>query len=177
MSEQDQSAPESRAHSHYFRDVSSLKHIDVYRVLELFGVTDPCLQHALKKILCAGQRGIKELAKDVGEARDTLARRLEMWAEDFPVAPQSPPLPKPPTSLYRHFEPHQLRVVDELEDLIQRMSKLDGFLSQVPVKVAGVERTMLVEQWEAMRKLREVLQRRVQFWQAQIQGRIKAGEL
>ena len=177
MSDQDQSAPETRAHSHYFRDVSGLQHIDVYRVLELFGVTDPCLQHAAKKILCAGQRGLKELTKDVGEARDTLERRLEMWGEDFPVAPQSPPLPKPPTSLYHHFEPHQLRMVDELEDLIQRMSKLDGHLSQVHVKVADVERTMLLEQWEAMRKLREVLQRHVQFWQTQIQTRIKAGTL
>ena len=36
--------------NHYFKDVSNLKHIDVYRVLILFGVTDPCLQHAIKKI-------------------------------------------------------------------------------------------------------------------------------
>ena len=28
-------------HDHYFKNVSNLKHIDVYRVLILFGVTDP----------------------------------------------------------------------------------------------------------------------------------------
>ena len=43
-----------QSHDHYFKDVSNLKHIDVYRVLLLFGVTDPCLQHATKKLLCAG---------------------------------------------------------------------------------------------------------------------------
>ena len=40
--------PQHQNHDHYFKDVSNLKHIDVYRVLILFGVTDPCLQHAIK---------------------------------------------------------------------------------------------------------------------------------
>jgi hypothetical protein len=30
-----------------------LTHIDVYRVLKLYNVTDPCLQHAVKKLLVA----------------------------------------------------------------------------------------------------------------------------
>ena len=47
-------------HSHYRRDVRHLDTIDIYRVLQLFGVTDPCLQHAAKKLLCAGQRGAIE---------------------------------------------------------------------------------------------------------------------
>src|SRR5690606_25536791 len=38
-----------QTYGHYFRDVSHLQAIDVYRVLRLFGVTDPCLQHATKK--------------------------------------------------------------------------------------------------------------------------------
>ena len=71
-----------QSHDHYFKDVSNLKHIDVYRVLLLFGVTDPCLQHAIKKLLCAGNRGVKDELKDVQEAIASLLRYLEMQTED-----------------------------------------------------------------------------------------------
>jgi hypothetical protein len=79
MSEQSEPAK----HSHYFRDVSSLKTVDVYRILELFGVADPCLQHAIKKLLVAGGRGAgKDITQDVTEAMDTLKRWQQMRAED-----------------------------------------------------------------------------------------------
>ena len=68
--------------SHYFKDVQTLKHIDVYRVLVLFGVTNPCVQHAIKKLLCAGQRGVKDERKDIEEAVSSLVRCLEMQTED-----------------------------------------------------------------------------------------------
>ena len=68
-------------HSHYHKDVSELKTIDVYRVLRLFNVTDPCLQHAAKKVLCAGNRGHKDLYRDVQDVIDTLERWKEMYAE------------------------------------------------------------------------------------------------
>jgi hypothetical protein len=69
-------------HSHYFKDVRHLDGIDVYRVLELFNVTDPCLQHAIKKLLCAGGRGAKDMEQDVQEAMDTLERWQDMCRED-----------------------------------------------------------------------------------------------
>ena len=69
-------------HDHYFKDVSNLNFIDVYRVLLLFGVTDPCLQHATKKLLCAGNRGVKDELKDVQEAISSLTRYLEIKTED-----------------------------------------------------------------------------------------------
>ena len=69
-------------HNHYFKDVSNLKFIDVYRVLDLFGVSNPCLQHAIKKLLCAGQRGVKDERRDVEEAVSSLVRCLEMQTED-----------------------------------------------------------------------------------------------
>lgn len=69
-------------HSHYKKNVSHLSFIDVYRVIELFEVTHPALQHALKKVLCAGGRGQKDWAKDVQEAIDSLNRALEMQGED-----------------------------------------------------------------------------------------------
>ena len=69
-------------HNHYFKDVSNLKFIDVYRVLDLFNVVNPCVQHAIKKLLCAGQRGIKDQKQDVQEAIASLVRYLEMKTED-----------------------------------------------------------------------------------------------
>lgn len=73
-------------HNHYFKSVRGLESIDVYRVLALFGVTDPCLQHAVKKLLCAGYRGSKGFDQDVQEAIDTLARWRVMRKEDEPFA-------------------------------------------------------------------------------------------
>ena len=69
-------------HEHYFKDVTHLKTIDVYRVLDLFNVTNPCVQHAVKKLLCSGQRGVKDTRQDVQEAITSLVRCLEMQTED-----------------------------------------------------------------------------------------------
>ena len=69
-------------HNHYFKDVSNLKFIDVYRVLDLFNVVNPCIQHAIKKLLCAGTRGVKDERKDIEEAVSSLVRCLEMQTED-----------------------------------------------------------------------------------------------
>ena len=70
------------SHEHYFKDVTHLKTIDVYRVLDLFGVSNPCVQHAVKKLLCSGQRGVKDERRDVEEAVSSLVRYLEMQTED-----------------------------------------------------------------------------------------------
>ena len=73
---------ELKQYPHYFKDVSKLETVDVYRVLTLFKVNDPCIQHAIKKLLCAGDRGDKSMIKDITEARDSLNRHLEMLQED-----------------------------------------------------------------------------------------------
>ena len=75
------SADQSK-YGHYFKDVSHLKKIDVYRVIDLWQITDPALQHALKKVLAAGKRGAKNQAQDVDEAIDSLVRWKEMQAEN-----------------------------------------------------------------------------------------------
>lgn len=78
----------SNKHPHYHmdvnhKDVSNLQTVDVYRVLALFNVTDPCIQHAVKKLLVAGGRGAgKDIGKDVQEAIDSLERFKEMRVED-----------------------------------------------------------------------------------------------
>lgn len=59
-----------------------MEYIDVYRVLTLFNVIDPCIAHAVKKLLVAGGRGAgKDIERDVKEAIDTLQRWQEMQAE------------------------------------------------------------------------------------------------
>lgn len=68
-------------HNHYFRDVSHLDKIDIYRFCDLFGVIGP-LEHALKKIACAGKRGAKDKIKDLNEAIDSIKRQIEMIEED-----------------------------------------------------------------------------------------------
>ena len=69
-------------YKHYQKNVEHLKWVDVYRVLDLFGVSNPCLQHAVKKLLCSGQRGVKDERKDIEEAVSSLVRCLEMKTED-----------------------------------------------------------------------------------------------
>lgn len=69
-------------HAHYFKSVRGLEVVDVYRVLQLFEVTDPCLQHAIKKLLVPGARGAgKDTSRDVQEAIDTLTRWQAMQTE------------------------------------------------------------------------------------------------
>jgi hypothetical protein len=69
-------------HSHYFKPCP-YDSVDVYRVLQLFAVIDPCLQHAVKKLLVAGGRGGgKPIDKDVQEAIDTLVRWQAMRTEE-----------------------------------------------------------------------------------------------
>lgn len=73
---------EKKLHPHYFKDVSYLDYIDVYRVLDLFEVTNPAVAHAVKKLLVAGNRGTKDQDKDIQEAIDSLLRYQEMIREN-----------------------------------------------------------------------------------------------
>ena len=67
-----------RKHRHYFKDVSNIAEIDVYAVLKLFDVTDPCLQHIVKKALCAGKRDHKDMIEDLQNIVDTAIRAVEL---------------------------------------------------------------------------------------------------
>jgi hypothetical protein len=76
----------SNKHSHYFKDVSQLDTIDVYRVIDLYKIDDPCIQHAVKKLLVAGGRGAgKDANKDIQEAIDSLERWKVMRQEENPI--------------------------------------------------------------------------------------------
>jgi hypothetical protein len=63
----------------YQRKLRSGEVVDVYDVLDAFEISNPSIQHALKKMLCAGIRGYKDYQKDIQEAIDSLER-----AKSFP---------------------------------------------------------------------------------------------
>ena len=67
---------------HYHKNVAHLKYVDVYRVIELFDVKDHAIGHAIKKLLCSGERGAKDKTQDVQEAISSLLRYLEMQTEN-----------------------------------------------------------------------------------------------
>lgn len=71
-----------KKYSHYFKHCP-YEYVDVYRVLELFDVSNPELAHAIKKLLVAGGRGHKNITKDVQEAIDSLERWKEMRQEEI----------------------------------------------------------------------------------------------
>jgi hypothetical protein len=56
--------------------------IDIYRVLQIYEVTDPCIQHAVKKLLCTGIRGYKGKNEDIQDVIDSLKRWQEMRKEE-----------------------------------------------------------------------------------------------
>lgn len=66
----------------YKKDVHNLRLIDVYRILSLYSVSSHAVGHAIKKLLCAGQRGAKTYEQDIREAIASLNRELQMLAED-----------------------------------------------------------------------------------------------
>ena len=70
------------SHEHYFIDVSGYDRVDVYRLIELLGITCPVAQHVFKKAAATGKRGHKSLARDWQDIADSAARRLQMISED-----------------------------------------------------------------------------------------------
>ena len=52
--------------------------IDVYDVLKAFEVTNPALQHLIKKALCAGLRGHKDIEQDMQDIIDSAIRAKEL---------------------------------------------------------------------------------------------------
>lgn len=52
--------------------------VDVYAVLEAFGVTCPATAHAVKKLLCGGRRGKGDRLADLTGALAAVARAVEL---------------------------------------------------------------------------------------------------
>ena len=66
--------------SHYRNEYKGIK-FDVYRVIQIFGVTDPVAQHIVKKLLRGTKKGHTEefVWQEVKQAVD---RKFEMMEED-----------------------------------------------------------------------------------------------
>ena len=70
--------------------------VDVYDVLRAFAVTDPAVQHAVKKLLCSGIRGHKDRKQDLEEAVQSIERAIdvlraeEVFGEPLAVESESP---------------------------------------------------------------------------------------
>jgi len=78
-----------KEYNHYYKKVpEGVEYIDIYRVLEMFDVNNPSIQHAIKKLLVAGGRGHKDIHKDIKEAVDSLNRWLEMREEENVKSPE-----------------------------------------------------------------------------------------
>jgi hypothetical protein len=68
---------------HYFPELpQGVSHMDVYRVLDAFKVKRSSVQHAVKKLLCSGKRGVKDERADLLEAKASIERALEMMTEE-----------------------------------------------------------------------------------------------
>lgn len=71
---------DSNSSSPYIKQLpKDLQQIDVYDVLTLFDMVNPALQHAIKKLLCPGQRtSAKDKVQDLREAILSIERAIEM---------------------------------------------------------------------------------------------------
>jgi hypothetical protein len=65
----------------YMREVKPGVWIDVYDLLQAFDVSDPCLQHLIKKALAAGKRGHKDALTDYKDILASAKRALELYEE------------------------------------------------------------------------------------------------
>ena len=67
--------------SKYHREIKPNIMVDVYDVLLAFRVENPAIQHAIKKMLAPGQRGVKDRITDITEAIISLERAIEIEKE------------------------------------------------------------------------------------------------
>lgn len=65
----------------YNREIKKGVFVDVYDVLRAFSVSDPALQHLIKKALAVGQRGHKSTKEDYEDILASAKRALEIYTE------------------------------------------------------------------------------------------------
>ena len=73
--------------------------VDVYSILVAFNVTCPARQHAIKKLLCAGDRGKGGTLQDLEESIQAIQRAIEIekcrLSEVITETPKTPFTPTP----------------------------------------------------------------------------------
>lgn len=68
----------SAARSKYHREIKPGVWVDVYDVLNAWGVSNPALSHLVKKALQPGQRGHKDRATDLDDIVKSAIRAKEL---------------------------------------------------------------------------------------------------
>lgn len=68
--------------NHYYINVSDVDEIDFYEIALRYNVTDPCIQHILKKCLAVGNRGHKDFHTDLKDIAKTANRMLVIHGVD-----------------------------------------------------------------------------------------------
>jgi hypothetical protein len=63
--------------SKYQREIKGVV-IDVYDILDAYSVTNPALQHLIKKALMPGERGHKSIDDDLQEILHSARRAIEL---------------------------------------------------------------------------------------------------
>lgn len=71
------------ARSKYHREIKPGVWVDVYDVLNAWGVSNPALSHLVKKALQPGQRGHKDRATDLDDI-DEVSNQTEDWDDRKP---------------------------------------------------------------------------------------------
>lgn len=82
MKAKDKAKELAAKYPHYYVNVEGLEVIDFYRLALLYNITDPCIQHAVKKLLAIGNRGHKNRRHDINDVIDSLQARLRIMDED-----------------------------------------------------------------------------------------------
>lgn len=68
--------------------------LDVYDVLHAYGVTNPALQHLIKKALMCGNRGHKTMEEDLQDIIQSSHRAWQLYLQDtYDEAPSNTGLP------------------------------------------------------------------------------------
>lgn len=75
------SAQEEGLANKYMREIKPGVWVDVYDVLHAFVVTNPALQHLIKKALAVGQRGHKDASEDYQDIIDSSVRAKQLHEE------------------------------------------------------------------------------------------------
>lgn len=79
--EKGDSAHEKGPANKYMREIKPGVWVDVYDVLHAFVVTNPALQHLIKKALAVGQRGHKDASEDYQDIIDSSVRAKQLHEE------------------------------------------------------------------------------------------------
>lgn len=68
----------SEQHSKYHREIKPCVWVDVYDILQAWEVSNPALQHLIKKALAPGARGHKDLETDMNDIIASAQRAKEL---------------------------------------------------------------------------------------------------